>query len=83
MGSQWVERFGATPFGLRPHTQGSTFKVEKIQAARIKGIVASFGYKSVSLGGVCRVYLEAGSGNAEVGSGNWETDSALRVWKDK
>jgi hypothetical protein len=40
------------PFGLRPHKQGSTFRVEKTQIARIKGIMSSPGYKLVSLDGV-------------------------------
>jgi hypothetical protein len=47
----WVERFGATPFGLRPHTQSATFQVEKTQTTRIKGIVSSSGYNLVSLDG--------------------------------
>ena len=33
---------GATPFGLRPHTQGSTLRVEKNETARIKE-VSGFG----------------------------------------
>ena len=31
-----VERFGAMLFGLRPHTQSSTFGVEKAHTAHIK-----------------------------------------------
>jgi hypothetical protein len=34
-----VERFGATPFGLRPHTQGSGFRVEKAPTVHITDIV--------------------------------------------
>jgi hypothetical protein len=29
-----VNRFGATPFGLRPHTQGSTFRVKDKEAIK-------------------------------------------------
>ena len=47
--------------------QGSTFRGETTQTARIKGIVSSSGYISVSLNGVWRVYFEVGCGNAEVG----------------
>ena len=36
--------------------QGSTFRVEKTKAPRIKGIVSSAGYKSVSLNGVWRIF---------------------------
>jgi len=33
-----IGRFGATPFGLRPHTQDSPFRVERSHTARIKVI---------------------------------------------
>ena len=57
--------------------QSSTFRVEKTRIARIKEIVPSSGYKSVSLKGVWRVYFEVGSGNAEVGSGNQKTEFGI------
>jgi len=44
--------FGAPPFGLWASTPQATFRVEKPQTARIKGIVSSSGYKSVSPNGV-------------------------------